>query len=193
MTEKEKMLSGQPYDSRDPELIARYQQARTLLQDYAQLDSHELERRTEILRALLGRCGEGVWIEAPFYCDYGEQIFIGDRTFIHTQGIFLDSNTIHIGQDVLIGPNVQIYTATHPLEARERIRPFSADAGSGPYVTFSRPVSIGDRCWIGGSTVILPGVKIGAETTIGAGSVVSRSIPAGVLALGNPCRVVRSL
>lgn len=185
------MLQGEPYNSRDPELLERYHLARRLLSEYAQLDTRQLERRREILKTLLGRVGEEVWIEAPFYCDYGEQIYIGAHTFIHTGNTFLDSNEIHIGEHVLIGPGVHIYTAAHPVVAEKRIQPPAT--ASAPYVTSSQPVQIGDESWIGGRSVILPGVRIGKQVTIGASSVVTRDIPDGVLAMGNPCRVVREL
>lgn len=191
MTEKEKMLSGENYNSRDPELLERYHQARALLQEYNQLDSRELERRAAILRELLGATGGNVWIEAPFYCDYGEHIFIGENTFVNTNCIFLDNNVIRIGKNGLIAPYVQIYTAGHPLKAADRI--VYHDDGTGAYLTSSKPVIIGDNVWVGGNTVIMPGVTIGDNVTIGAGSVVTKDIPADVLAFGNPCRVVKGI
>lgn len=190
MTEKEKMLNGEFYDSRDPELLITYHRARKLLKKYNQLDSDLLDEREEILQNLFEQKGNGVWIEAPFYCDYGENISIGLNTFVNTNCIFLDNNKITIGKNVLIGPNVQIYTASHPLIASERIRTY----GNGStYLTFSKPVSIGNNVWIGGNTVILPGVSIGNNVTIGAGSVVTKDIQDNVLAFGNPCRVKREI
>lgn len=190
MSEKAKMLRGEPYNSRDPELIERYHRARALMGEYNGLDSRETEKRAALLHDLLGGVGVGVWVEAPFYCDYGENIFIGDYTFVNMNCLFQDNHTIHIGSDGLIGPGVHIYTAQHPLTAEARIR--RGEYGS-TYLTYSLPVRIGDCVWIGGQTVILPGVTIGNNVTIGAGSVVTKDLPDNVLAVGNPCRVVRAL
>lgn len=193
MTEKEKMLKGENYNSRDPELIELYHKARGLIREYNNLDSTDLLRREAILMNLLGSKGQGVWIEAPFFCDYGENIFIGDFTFINTNCIFLDNNEIRIGRNGLIAPYVQIYTASHPLKAADRIIPNHQSLNHGPYLTSSQPVRIGDNAWIGGNTVIMPGISIGDNVTIGAGSVVTKDIPDNVLAFGNPCKVVRRL
>jgi maltose O-acetyltransferase len=190
MTEKEKMLRGDPYYSRDPELLEMYHKARKLLQEYNTLDSRLIEERQGILNSLLGRVESGVWIETPFFCDYGENISIGANTFVNTNCIFLDNNTISIGKNGLIAPCVQIYTATHPLKAPERI--IEGEHGSR-YLTSTKPVSIGNNVWIGGNTVIFPGVVIGDNVTIGAGSVVTKNIPDDVLAFGNPCKIVKQL
>lgn len=191
MTEKEKMLAGQVYNTRDPELIEMYHRARKLMQAYNLLDSRDLAKREEILTALLGHKGKGVWIEAPFFCDYGENIHIGDDTFVNVNCMFLDDNVIRIGKNGLIGPYVQIYTASHPLWAQDRI--IQATDSQPSYLTSTQPVTIGDNVWIGGNTVILPGITIGDNVTIGAGSVVTKDIPGDVLALGNPCVVKRKL
>lgn len=190
MTEKEKMLRGDFYNSRDPELIGIYHRARKLLKRYNNLDSELTDERERTLTELLGYKGPGVWIEAPFFCDYGENISIGEDTFINTNCMFLDDNKITIGKNGLIAPYVQIYTALHPLKASERI---VHDKAKANYLTSTKPVTIGDNVWIGGNTVILPGVIIGNNVTIGAGSVVTKSLPNDVLALGNPCVVKRSL
>ncbi|SHJ66608.1 sugar O-acetyltransferase [Pseudozobellia thermophila] len=186
MTEKEKMLNGDPYDSRDPELIKTYHKARKLLKRYNSLDSELLREREEVLSDLLGSKEAGVWIESPFFCDYGENISIGENTFVNTNCMFLDNNKITIGKNGLIAPYVQIYTAKHPLRASERIV-------DRRYLTSTKPVSIGDNVWIGGNSVIFPGVRIGNNVTIGAGSVVTKNIPDNVLAFGNPCKVRREL
>ncbi|NHF60262.1 sugar O-acetyltransferase [Flavobacteriaceae bacterium TP-CH-4] len=191
MTEKEKMLSGQPYDSRDAELIKQYHRARRLFQEYNSSASTEKEPRERILLELLRYKGKDVWVEAPFYCDYGEHITIGDNTFVNANCFFLDNNKITIGKNGLIGPYVQIYTATHPLKASERI--IKNEKRGTRYVTQTQPVTIGDNVWIGGNTVLMPGVSIGDNVTIGAGSVVTKDIPNNVLAYGNPCKVVRTL
>jgi maltose O-acetyltransferase len=190
MTEKEKMLCGQSYNTRDPELISMYHKARRLMKEYNNLDSTNLELREKILAELFGYKGKGVWIEAPFFCDYGENISIGENTFINTNCMFIDDNKITIGKNGLIAPYVQIYTATHPLLASERI---IKEGNDTRYLTSTKPVSIGDNVWIGGNSIVCPGVKIGNNVTIGAGSVVTKDIPDNVLALGNPSKVVKEL
>ncbi|CAM4231542.1 sugar O-acetyltransferase [Zobellia roscoffensis] len=190
MTEKEKMLHGDPYNSRDPELLAMYHKARKLLLQYNALNPELSSERDIILTDLFHKKGDGVWIEAPFFCDYGENIIIGDGTFVNTNCIFLDNNTITIGKNGLIAPYVQIYTATHPLKASERI---ITEERQSRYLTHTKPVSIGDNVWIGGNSVIFPGVTIGNNVTIGAGSVVTKDLPDDVLAFGNPCKVIRKL
>lgn len=190
MSEKEKMLNGEYYNSRAPELIALYHKARKLLHEYNHLSPERMEERDRILSQLLEYKGNGVWIEAPFFCDFGENITIGDGTFVNTNCIFLDDNKITVGGNSLIGPYVQIYTAGHPLKAGERI---VTENEQTRYLTSTKPVTIGENTWIGGNSVILPGVTIGSNTTIGAGSVVTKDIPASVLAFGNPCKVIKAL
>lgn len=184
------MLDGAPFDTRDPELMARHQRCRSLLSAYNQSDPTDPEERRRLLDALLGRLGAGAWVEPPFFCDYGENIAIADGAFLNFNCVLLDANPIEIGAGVLIGPAVQIYTASHPLSAADRIR----RDGRGPrYVTTARPVVIGEDAWIGGGAILLPGVEIGAGATIGAGAVVTKSVPARVFAAGNPCEVIRAL
>lgn len=190
MREKEKMLLGEYYNSRDTELIDAYHGAKELLQDYNSLNSRNLERRKSILEELFHFVGEGVWVEAPFYCDYGENISIGENTFINFNCVFLDDNKITIGKNSLIAPNVQIYTAIHPLKAHERI---ITDEQGTRYLTAAKPVSIGDSVWIGGNCVIMPDITIGNNVTIGAGSVVTKNIPDNKLAFGNPCKIIKSI
>ena len=184
------MLSGELYDSRDPELLRIYHQARKLLKQYRDLDSDQADKRNDILEELLGHKGAGVWIEAPFFCDFGENISIGENSFINMNCVFLDGNKISIGKNALIAPNVQIYTATHPLKASERI---VEDGDSARYLTSTKPVKIGDNVWIGGGSIILPGVSIGDNVTIAAGSVVNKDIPDDSLVVGNPAVVKRKL
>lgn len=184
------MLNGDYYNSRDPELISMYHNARNLLKAYNNLDSELSSERERILTELFDFKGEGVWIEAPFFCDYGKNISIGKNTFINTNCMFLDNNKISIGSNGLIAPYVQIYTADHPLKASERI---IIEGDQSRYLTSSKPVKIGNNVWIGGNSVIFPGVTIGDNTTIGAGSVVTKDIPNDVLAFGNPCAVKKKL
>ena len=183
MTEKDKMLAGELYLATDPELSAARARARRLLRAYNQTTEDELPRRGELLAELLGQVGAGAWIEPPFYCDYGTHIRLGERVFMNFQCVILDCNVVTIGDHVQLGPAVQIYAATHPVDADERQK--------GPEL--SRPVTVGANTWIGGGAIICPGVTVGEGTTIGAGSVVVRDIPARVFAAGNPCRVVREL
>ena len=193
-TEKEKLLAGELYNSRDPELLALYHQARRLTAAFNSAASTETERKQALLTELLGRLGRHVWIEAPFYCDYGQHISIGDHTFINMNCVFLDNHYIRIGKNGLIAPGVHIYTALHPLRADDRIRSdWQEGDGTAIYRTQAAPVTIGDNAWIGGCAMIMPGVTIGDNATIGAHSVVTKDIPSNVLALGNPCRVVRTL
>jgi maltose O-acetyltransferase len=204
LSEKEKMISGEFYNPRDPELLEMYHKARKLMKELNQLDSRNAKRRNSLIRELLGSAGSGLWIESPFYVNYGENIHIGEHTFVNMNCVFLDDGIITIGKNGLIAPSVQIYTATHPVSAKERIvsmEDFEKDQNglvdkkiSAPkYRTYAKPVTIGHNVWIGGNAVIMPGVVIGNNVTIGAGSVVTRSIPDGVVAVGNPCRVVRKI
>lgn len=190
MTEREKMLQGEIYNSRDPELLKQYYLARKLTKEFNTLDADMLQERQQILSRLFDYMGQGVWVESPFYCDYGNNISIGEGTFVNMNCVFLDDNKISLGKNVLIAPYVQIYTASHPLKASERI---VENKDGASYVTSSLPVSIGDNVWIGGNAVICPGVVIGDNVTIGAGSVVTKSIPKNTLAFGNPCMVQKKL
>jgi len=192
MTEKEKMLAGVIYDCGDPELISRWHLAKQLLKEYNQTDTTNEEKLNMILGDLLGSKGDHLWITSPFYCDYGENIHVGDNCEINTNCVFLDCNSIRIGNYALIAPNVHIYTVFHPVKANDRI-PNGVNEEFPFCKSLTAPVSIGDNVWIGGGTIILPGVKIGNNVTIGAGSVVTKDIPDNVLAFGNPCRVIKEL
>ena len=184
------MLNGDYYDSRDPELIKMYHKARKLLKQYNNIDSELIQERDQILNELFEFKGQGVWIETPFFCDYGENISIGENTFVNTNCMFLDNNKISIGKNGLIAPYVQIYTASHPLKASERL---INRENRSRYLTSTKPVKIGNNVWIGGNSVIFPGVTIGNNVTIGAGSIVTKNIPDNVLAFGNPCEVKKEL
>lgn len=211
MTEREKLLSGEYNNSRDPELLETYHQANNLLRKWSEISPMEGEEKFMILQLLLGNVGKVVWIEGPFYCDYGKHIFIGENTFINTNAVFLECNKIDIGKNLLIGPNVQIYTATHPLSAKDRLisNPDTNEAAEtqlqkkmkipnsnvkeAPYITQALPVQLGDNSWIGGNTVILPGVTIGSNVTVAAGSLVTKDIPDKMLAMGSPARLIRNI
>ena len=181
-SEKEKMLAGEFYDPLDPELVAARNRARDLCQDLNATREHDQQTRRSILAALFGQGGDSVWMQPPFFCDYGANILLGERVYFNFNCVVLDVCQVKIGAFTLFGPSVQIYTAAHPMEARlRRTR------------EFGKPIEIGSDVWIGGGAVICPGVTIGSETVIGAGSVVTKPIPAGVFAAGNPCRVIREL
>ena len=180
-SEYEKMLVGELYDAGDPELVRRRVRARRLTREFNATHEDEAGLRVSLLAELLGGVGMGVLIEPPFYCDYGSQIQIGDQVAINFNCVVLDCASVRIGDHALLGPSVQVYTAEHPVDPGERRRGLeSAEA-----------VKIEENVWIGGGAIICPGVTIGADTTVGAGSVVVRDLPPGVLAVGNPCRVVR--
>ena len=182
-TEKQKMLAGALYLATDPELVAENKCASQYLRQYAQTTLEEPKLREQILRELFGSVGEAANIVPPFHCDYGSNIFIGDRFYMNYGGIMLDCNTVNIGNDVLCAPYVQIYTAYHPTDPAIRLTGRELAA----------PITIGNTVWIGGGAIICPGVTIGDNTTIGAGSVVTKDIPANVIAVGNPCRVIKTL
>ena len=188
------MLRGEFYNSRDPALLATAHRARSLLVAFSATRSTDTRERERILHDLLGRVGSGVWIEPPFFCDYGENIYIGADSFINVNCVFLDSAEIRVGTNALIGPGVQLLTPSHPLRAADRVVPADKrSADQSPYRTNASPIRIGDSVWIGGGTLVLPGVSIGDNVTIGAGSIVTEDIPSDSLALGQPCRVIRSL
>jgi maltose O-acetyltransferase len=192
-TQRERMLRGERYDTRDPELLALAHRARALVASFAAAPSTDFAGRQSILAELLGSVGEEVWIEPPFFVDYGAHVHIGDRTFVNVNCVFLDSAEIRIGADTLLAPAVQLLTATHPIRAEERVPSVERRVGRSPYTTFARPITIGDRAWIGAGTIVMPGVTIGDDAVIGAGSLVTTDIPSGALAFGHPCRVQRTL
>lgn len=192
MTEREKMLAGQLYDCGDAELLAQWHKAKDLVRDYNRLDSADAAQKDRILTELLGGRGANLWITAPFYADYGNNIYFGNNCEVNMNCTFLDDNRIVIGDNVLIAPNVQIYTAFHPANAAERFGPPRPDGSFAFCKTQTAPVVIGNNVWIGGGAILLPGVTIGDNVVIGAGSVVTRDIPANTVACGNPCRVVRA-
>jgi maltose O-acetyltransferase len=183
LSEKQKMLSGELYDCKDPELVDLRFRARRLMRLYNTSTEDQLDHRQELLSEILGHLGPGVWIEPPFYFDYGSFIELGDKVYLNVNCVILDCNRVRIGDQTMLGPSVQIYAAYHPIDAVERC--------AGP--EYAAPVTIGRQSWIGGGAIICQGVSIGDRTTIGAGSVVTKDIPSDVFAAGNPCRVIRSL
>ncbi len=191
MTEREKMLAGELYDCSDPELLAQWHRAKDLVRAYNQTVSEALEEKDRILTALLGKRGANLWITPPFFVDYGVNIFFGDNCEVNMNCTFLDDNRIVIGDNALIAPNVQIYTAFHPTRAADRFGEARQDGRFSFCKTQTAPVVIGDNVWIGGGTIILPGVTIGDNVVIGAGSVVTKDIPSDKVAFGSPCHPVR--
>ena len=181
-TEREKMLAGELYDPFDPELIAGRARARDLCQALNATREAQHEERRRILRELFGRGGETVWMQPPFFCDYGTNIELGDRVFFNFNCVVLDVCPVRIGDFSLFGPAVQIYTPMHPFNAELRRRE-----------EFGKPIDIGSDVWVGGGAIVLPGVCIGARAVIGAGSVVTRDVPGSVFAAGNPCRLIREI
>jgi maltose O-acetyltransferase len=179
-SEKEKMLSGELYDPLDPQLSDERRRAKLLCQSLNETRDDAQEERARLIKELIPASGQGICIEPPFYCDYGSNITLGEKVFFNFNCVILDVAPVVIGSNVLFGPAVQIYAATHPLRASER----RTGLESG------KMIEIGDDVWVGGGAIICPGVRIGARSVIGAGSVVTRDIPEGVLAVGNPCRVL---
>lgn len=191
MTEREKMMAGELYDCGDEELITQWHKAKNLTREYNRCVSEDLRKKDMILKELLGGYGTNLWITAPFYVDYGNNIYFGSNCEINLNCTFLDTNKITIGNNALIAPGVQIYTAFHPQNAKER---FGDIQTGGSFVfckTQSAPVTIGDNVWIGGGAIIMPGVRIGDNVVIGAGSIVTKDIPSDKIAYGVPCKVIR--
>jgi maltose O-acetyltransferase len=180
-SEKAKMLAGELYRADDPELVAERRRCQALLRGFN--DEPDEEKRSRLLRELLGRAGKGAVVQPPLICDYGYNISVGTDTFVNYGAIVLDVVPVAIGDRVQIGTGVQILTADHPRDPE--LRRTGAESGS--------PVTIEDDVWIGSGAIVCPGVSVGANSVIGAGSVVTRAVPAGVVAAGNPCRVIRSL
>ncbi|WP_346898786.1 sugar O-acetyltransferase [Clostridium sp. UBA7503] len=191
MTEREKMLAGQLYDCGDMELITQWHKAKNLIRQYNNTMSEDAYTKNNILDNLLGSKGKNLWITAPFFVDYGNNIYFGNNCEVNMNCTFLDDNKIIIGDNALIAPNVQIYTAFHPVNARERFGEPKEDGTFQFCKTQTAPVTIGNNVWIGGGAIIMPGVKIGDNVVIGAGSVVTKDIPSNKVAYGNPCRVAR--
>ena len=182
-TEKEKMIAGEMYDPMDKQLVEDRIQTRLLLKTLNETAEDNLQQKNHIQQQLIPNASQDLWLQTPFYCDYGYNITIGERVFFNFNCVVLDVAPVVIGSRTMFGPNVQIYTATHPINHVER--------SSGR--EYAKPIAIGEDVWIGGSAVICPGVTIGDRSVIGAGSVVTKDIPADSFAAGNPCRVIRKI
>ena len=184
MTEKEKMLSGEYYDARDEQLLRELNETKEMIHRYNQLSPSDTNGRLEMLKGLLGYVGDdNILINQPFYCDYGQHISVGKRFFANFNFTVLDEARVTIGDDCFVGPNVGIYTACHSTDPVER----------NTRLEWARAVTIGNNVWIGGGVIILAGVTIGDNVTIGAGSVVTHDIPSNTVAVGNPCRPIKSI
>lgn len=183
-TEKDKMLRGEIYDANyDPQLIEERMKCKIMCRKYNDLMPDRLEERKGLLKTLLGHTGENFYIEQPFYCDYGYNISVGDNFYSNVNLVILDGAKVTFGDNVFIAPDCGFHTAGHPLDVVRRNKGLE----------YARPITVGNNVWIGAGVHVLPGVTIGDNCVIGAGSVVNRDIPANSLAVGNPCRVIRSL
>lgn len=191
-TELEKCLDGELFDGSDKVLVEMALNAKRLLKELNAVDYADVERKMTILRKLFGKVGEHIHLDIDFHCEYGQHILIGDKVIINMNCTFVDNNIIEIGNNVLIASNVQIYTATHSTKLQERIVQ-QWETGKEICQTYALPVKIKDGAWIGGGAIILPGVTIGENSVIGAGSVVTHSIPDNCVAVGNPCRVIKTI
>jgi len=184
MTEKEKMLNGELYDANyNEELIAERQAVKELCYKYNQLKPSRVKKRKKIMKKILRTERDDFWIEQPFWCDYGYKIEIGKNFYSNHNLVILDTNKVKFGDNVFIAPNCGFYAAGHPINAEERNKGLE----------YAKPIEVGNDVWIGGNVVVLPGVKIGDNVVIGAGSVVTKDIPSNSVAVGNPCRVIKTL
>lgn len=184
MTEKEKCRRGELYDANyDAELLVERQACKLLCHEYNHLLPTELQRRSELIRKLFGKTGSTFFIEQPFYCDYGYHIEIGENFYANVNCVILDEAEVRFGDNVFVAPNCGFYTAGHPFDVELR----------NQGLEYARPINIGNNVWIGAHVSVLPGVTIGDNCVIGAGSVVNKDIPSGTLAVGNPCRVIRKI
>lgn len=182
-SEKERMLAGELYQAGDPELRAMSARRKQILRLFNQTTEEQGDYRVSLLKKLFGKTGQNIHIEPEFHCDYGVNTYLGENFYANYDCIFLDIAPIHIGDNVMLAPRVCLYTAGHPIDAEVR----------NEQLEYGYPITIGNNVWIGGSTVVNPGVTIGDNTVIGSGSVVTKDIPANVIAVGNPCRVLRPI
>lgn len=182
-TEKDKMMSGKLYKAFGTQLLKERQNAKELIFEFNALKPSEINKRNNLIKKLFSKTKSNFFIEPPFRCDYGYNIEIGKNFYANYNLIILDCAKVTIGDNVLIGPNVGIYTAGHPLHFEKRIQEFE----------YAHPITIGNNVWIGGNVVINPGITIGDNTVIGSGSVLTKNIPSNVIAVGNPCKVLREI
>lgn len=183
MSEREKMINGEIYNPLDPELEKARKYAKKLCTEYNNLPVDADDKKTELLKKLFGKTGKKIAIEPNFFCDYGFNIECGENFYINHNGVILDCAKVKFGDNVFIGPNCGFYTAIHPIKAEER----------NTVLESAKPITVGNNVWIGGNAVLLPGVSIGNNTVIGAGSVVTKNIPDNVVAVGNPCKVIKHI
>ncbi|KFF12384.1 sugar O-acetyltransferase [Chryseobacterium soli] len=184
MTEKEKCAAGLLYDANyDKELLNERIACKDLCGEYNQLKNSDSQNRNTLLKKIIGKTEENICIEPSFWCDYGYNIEVGENFYANHNLVILDCATVKFGDNVFIGPNCSFYTAGHPLDAKQR----------NEGLEYARPITVGDNVWLGGNVVVLPGVSIGSNTVIGAGSIVTKDIPDGVVAIGNPCKVVKDI
>lgn len=183
MTEKEKMLSGKLYNPMDPVLSKERYLARIKFQQINKIPDDQIKERNKLFKELIGAFDKNFWIEPPFYCDYGYNIKLGKNVFMNFNCTILDVMEVKIGNNVLLGPNVHIYTATHPLDVKTR----------NSWLEFAKPVTIGNDVWIGGGAIINPGVTIGNGVIVGSGSIVTKDIPDDVMVAGNPARIIKKI
>lgn len=183
MTEKEKLQAGELYNGNDKELVADRISAKKLCAEYNAVTYNDFQKRERLLSRLLAFKGENTWIEPNFFCDYGYNIIMGDNFYSNHNLVILDCAEVIFGNDVFIGPNCGFYTAGHPLDYKMR------NYG----LEFAKPIKVGNNVWIGGNVCVMPGVTIGDNVVIGGGSVVTKDIPSGVVAVGNPCKPVKDI
>lgn len=184
MSEKDKMLAGEIYDANyDEELLKERMKTKDMCYEYNSLKPSDVEKKQHIIKKILGKTKGNFWIEQPFTCDYGYNIEIGENFYANHNIIILDANKVKFGDNVFIAPNCAFYTSGHPLNAQTR----------NQGLEYAYPIEIGNNVWIGGNTVVLPGVKIGDNCVIGAGSIVTKDIPSNSVAVGNPCKVIKNI
>ncbi|MCI8273002.1 MAG: sugar O-acetyltransferase [Clostridia bacterium] len=184
MSEKDKMLAGEIYNANyDEELVKERIKAKDKCFEYNNIKPSDIERRTSLMKSILGKCKENFYIEQPFICDYGYNIEVGENFYANHNLIILDCNKVQFGDNIFIAPNCSFYTAGHPLDVKRR----------NEGLEYAKPIKVGNNVWIGGNVVVLPGVTIGDNVVIGAGSIVNKDIPSNVVAVGNPCRIIKEL
>lgn len=184
MTEKEKRDKGIIYDGNyNEELLNEMKKTKDLCYEYNNIRPSQVEKREELIKNIFGRTGRNIIVNSNFYCDYGYNIFVGENFYMNHNGVILDGAKVEFGDNVFIGPNCGFYTAGHPIEIEQRNKGLE----------YARPIKVGNNVWFGGNVTVLPGVTIGDNVTIGAGSVVTKDIPSNVIAYGNPCKVARRI